>query len=180
MRDVPYQAERDALLEDLRAAFEPGLFERAYGATPPMAVSVGGDSQEPPFEVIVWPLPQSVSNVHRTAGPCQVISTSFELAVGLVASGATEADASHVALCYLDCVHQACMADPTLRGLVDRAEPTLSQGGVGADSGSGYTCGLNVRISCSRDIPVNNVIARIVRRAAELVRRAVRAACGDS
>ena len=167
MREVPYLAERTALLRDLEAAFDPDVFTRAYpGATPPMAVSVGGDSQEPPFEVIVWPLPQSVSNTHRTAGPCQTVTSSFELVVGIVASGATEADASAVALAYLDCVHQACMADPTLGGLVDRAEPTLSQGGVGTDSDFGFTCGLNVRISCKRDIPVNKTIARAVREAA--------------
>ena len=166
-RPIPYRDERDALLADLRAAFDPAVFARAYpGVTAPMSVSVGGDSQEPPFEVIVWPLPQSVSNEHRTAGPCAAITTSFELVVGLVGTGATEADATDVVLAYLDCVHQVCMADPTLHGLVGRAEPVLDQGGVGTDSDFGFTCGVNVRVSCGRDIPIDKTIARAVREAA--------------
>lgn len=166
-RGVPYDAERRALLADLEAAFDPETFERAYhGMRAPDCVSIGGDSQEPPFEIIVWPLPQSVTNTHRTASDCSVITTEFDLVVGIVASGATEADASAVSIAYLDCVHQVCMADPTLHGLVDRARPVLDRGGGGTDSTYGFTYGMNVRISCRRDIPVNKTIARAVREAA--------------
>ena len=166
-RRVPYEAERGALLADLRAAFEPEAFGRAYpGVRPPDCVSIGGDSQEPAFEVIVWPLPQSVTNTHRTANGCSAITTDFDLVVGVVATGATDAEASAVALAYLDCIHQVCMADPTLRGLVDRARPVLDRGGGGTDSTFGFTYGLNVRVSCRREIPINKTVARAVREAA--------------
>lgn len=166
-RAVPYVAARAALLRDLEAAFAAGTFERAYpGAKAPMSVSIGGDSQEPPFEVIVWPLPASVTNTHRSANGCSVVTTEFDLTVGVVATGATEADASAMALAYIDCIYQVCMADPTLGGTVDHARPAPNQAGVGTDSTWGFTCGANLRVSCRRDIPVNKIIARAVREAA--------------
>ena len=164
---MPYDAERRALLADLERAFDPGTFERAYpGMTAPGLVSIGGNSDPLAFEVIVWPFPQSVSNEHRTAGPCAAITTEFDLVVGLVASGADDADASSVCLAYLDCVQQVCMADPTLHGLVDRARPVVGQGGGGTDSDFGFTYGMNVRISCRRDIQANKAIERAVREVA--------------
>lgn len=162
----PYDAARRALLEDLERAFAPEAFGRAYpGYRAPDSVSIGGASNEPPFEVIVWPLPGSVSNECRMAGGCSLMTTEFDLTVGIVASGATDAEASATALAYMDCVYQVCMADPYLGGLVDYARPQPGTGGGGTDSSFGWTYGLNVRVSCRRDVPLNKKVGLALREA---------------
>ena len=160
---VPYDAERSRLLDGLRAAFSEGPFHRAYpGVRPPDAVTIGGDASEPAFEVVVWPMPQSVRNTHRTT-TCPLITSEFDIVVGVIASGATEREASEAVLAYVDCVYQTCMADPTLGGLVDHVHPTPDTGGVGTDGTYGYTAGANVRVACRRDIRPNRAIARAIR-----------------
>lgn len=163
---APYDAARRALLSDLERAFAPEAFARAYpGYRAPDRVSIGGDASEPPFEVIVWPLPGSVTNVRRTANGCSQITTDFDLTVGLVATGPTEADASATCLAYLDCVYQVCMADPFLGGTVDHSSPAPGTGGGGTDASFGWTYGMNVRISCRRDVPLNKKVGLALREA---------------
>lgn len=169
-RFVPYDAERRRLLRDLEAAFDPDVFERAYGRVykgirVPDAVSIGGDASNPPFEVIVWEFPRNVSNEHRTT-PCPLITSSFDIVVGVIASGPTRLEASAIADVYVDCVMQVCMADPTLGGLVDHVHPTPSDVGGGSDGTYGFTYGTAVYVSCRRDIPLNKVIRRAVQEAA--------------
>lgn len=160
-----YAEQRDRLLADLEVAFDPGVFERAYpGMTAPQRVSISGDASELAFEVIVWPVAQSVSNVRRST--CPVITTEFNLSVGLIASGATEADATNVLDAYTECVIQACMADPTLGGTTDHADPQVETGGVGTDSIFGFTAARSVVVGCRADFPINKTIARAVREAA--------------
>lgn len=167
MRGAPaYLAAREALLRDLRAAFEPAAFGRAHrGVRAPDLVSVGGDSQDPPFEVVVWPLPQSVRTSRRVSGDCAQIESSFELVVGLVATGTTEADATAVLLWYVDTVYQVCMADPRLGGTVDSARPVLSDGGVGPDGTWGNVAAARVGVSCSAQVEFRSDVARAVREA---------------
>ena len=160
-----YAAQRERLLADLRSAFDPGVFERAYhGTRAPDKVSVSGDSSELAFEVIVWPVADSVTNLRRST--CPVVSTEFELSVGLVASGATERDAMAVLDAYTDCVIQVCMADPTLGGTTEHADPQVDRGQMGTDSTFGFTCARYVNVACKADFPVNKTIARAVREAA--------------
>ena len=160
-----YTAQRDALLADLASAFDTGVFERAYpGVEAPKKVSIAGDSSELAFEVLVWPVAESVSNVRRST--CPAITSEFQLNVGLVASGATEAAASSTLDAYVDCVIQVCMADPTLRGTTEHADPQLQPGQVGTDSIFGYTAARYVTVACKADFPVNRTIARAVREAA--------------
>lgn len=162
-RRVPYDAERTRLLEDLEAAFDSKVFAKAYpGVEPPMSVSIGGDTHQPAFEVIVWPIPMAVTNTHRTV-TCPLITTEFDLVVEVIASGPTEREATETLLAYLDCVYQTCMADPTLGGLVDHMHPTPYQSGSGSDGSFGYVADMSVRVSCKRDIRPNKYIARAMR-----------------
>lgn len=162
----PYDAARRALLADLEAAFAPEAFGRAYpGYRAPDCVSIGGDAAELPFEVIVWPLPGSVTNTFRMAGGCSLMTTEFDLTVGIITAGATDAEASAVALAYQDCIYQVCMADPYLGGLVDYARPQPGTGGGGSDAGGGWVYGANVRVSCRCDVPLNKKVGLALREA---------------
>lgn len=165
LRKPMYAAQRDRLLRILEAAFDPDVFRRAYpGYEPPQRVSIAGDASELPFEVIVWPTAESVSNVRRST--CPGTTTSFDLVVGIVASGATEADATDCLDAYGECVVQACMADPTLAGTTEHADAQRDLAGVGTDSIFGFTAAASVRVRCKADFPINEFIARAVREAA--------------
>lgn len=162
----PYDAERHALLADLRSAFDTGTFEKAFPGSPaPLKVSIGGDSEDLAFEVVVWPMPESVSNVQRVAVPCSEMETTFEMRVGLAATGATHDDASSVVIDYINCFYQVCMADPTLKGLVDYARPSLEISKCGPDATWGYVAVAVMSVACRRHIKSNPTIARAVREA---------------
>lgn len=144
---------RQRLLRDMRAVFSGDAFASAYPGVPaPMVVSVGGSAERPPFEVIVRELPEFSTGSRATS--CPIPSASLTWQVDLVCSGATVEDASRSLIAYIDAVHQALMADPSLGGLVPHVIPSISQLGT-AYEGNGVVAGALVQIAMERDWPRN-------------------------
>ena len=158
---VMYDKERVWLLEDLKAAFTKEIFDRFYPKVPlPDAITIGGDTGAPPFEIIVRELPTEVANQNRST--CSDIVTEFNLEVDLVASGSTLIDCTRTLLVYCDLVHQVVMADPFLGGDVLSSTPSISQAGTDNDGSFGYVAGMLIQIRMKRDWPKNKWIARAV------------------
>ena len=125
MRHVMYDEERMRLLENLQAVFTQEVFDRAYPGVPlPVSVSIGGDTANPPFEVIVRELPTGVTNTKLST--CADITSEFNIELDLVASGSTIIDCTRTLLVYCDVIHQVCMADPFFDGDVLR-EPNSAR-----------------------------------------------------
>lgn len=158
---VMYDKERVWLLEDLKAAFSEKVFERCYPKIPmPDAISIGGDTSAPPFEVIVRELPSNVANENRST--CADITSEFTFTIDLVASGSTIIDCTRTLLTYCDVVHQAVMADPFLGGSILSSTPSISQAGTDDDGSFGYIAGMLIEVRMKRDWPKNKWVARAV------------------
>lgn len=156
-------AIRKRLLADMRAAFSEGTFGAAYPRVPvPQAVTVGGDPEQPPFEVIVRELPQLGTGTKAIS--CPVVSMEMTWQVDLVCSGADVEDASLHLIAYIDCVFQALMADPSIGGLVQSAVPSITQLGTGYD-GDGVVAGALIQVDMVRDWPRNKTVFEAVKAA---------------
>lgn len=145
----------------MKAAFAEGTFDAAYPHVPvPHAVTIGGDPEQPPFEVIVRELPYLGTG--SKAISCPVVSMTMDWQIDLVCSGADVEDASLHLIAYIDCVFQALMADPSIGGLVQNAVPSISQLGTGYD-GDGVVAGALIQVSMTRDWPRNKTIFEAIR-----------------
>lgn len=154
---------RQRLVRDMRAAFSEETFGVAYPGVPvPVSVSVGGSSEQPPFEVIVREVPELGTG--SKAISCPVVSMVMSWQIDLVCSGADVEDASLYLIAYIDCVFQALMADPSLGGLVQNAIPSIPTLGTAYD-GDGVVAGALVRIDMTRDWPRNKTVFEAVKSA---------------
>lgn len=156
-------AIRQRLLKDMRAAFAPDTFKVAYPHIPaPVSVTVGGNPEQPPFEVIVRELPMLGTGTKAIS--CPVVSMAMDWQIDLVCSGVDVEDASLHLIAYIDCVFQALMADPSIGGLVQSAVPSISQLGTGYD-GDGVVAGALIQIAMTRDWPRNKTVFEAVKAA---------------
>lgn len=155
---------RERILRDLEAVFEPELFGERYPGEPlPSSVSIGGDATEPPFEVIVRELPTNVTSTRPSS--CPIVTCDFDQVVDVVATGRDIESCSSTALCYVDAVVQALMADPTLGGLANHVTPTVTQAGTAEDGNGGYVAGALVSARIERDWPTDKRLRDAVRAA---------------
>lgn len=159
----PYTASRDALLADLRAAFGCDAWADEYPGRPAPAVTVGGSLPPRTHEVAVSSLPAEAGD-ETDAITCQRPRMRFEWPVSCTASGADFAEIAATALDYAECVRQAVMADPTLRGTVEAATTTLgNRGATPKDGGARYDAYQEVLVTCQLDMPRRKPIFDAVR-----------------
>lgn len=164
MRHVMYDEERMRLLDNLQAVFTQEVFDRAYPGVPlPVSVSIGGDTANPPFEVIVRELPTGVTNTKLST--CADITSEFNIELDLVASGSTIIDCTRTLLVYCDVIHQVCMADPFFDGDVLSSAPSVTQAGTDNDGNFGYVAGMLIQIRMRRIWPRNKVVAKALLKA---------------
>lgn len=144
---VPQIEARDALKKRLEGVFEPEAFGKLYPGYERPKVTLGFPVNEPPFYVAV---DEIATNVQPGKGSSYgEVQIEFVLNVWVFARKTELEAAANTAIVYADAVFAAVCADQTLKGSVDLAVPSVSQGGTAADADRKYIATETVEIRCS-------------------------------
>lgn len=144
---IPQIAARDALLNRLRGVLSGDAFRTLYPECECPKVTLGFPVNEPPFYVAV---DEIATNVQPGKGSSfGEVQVEFVLNVWVFARKTELEAAANTAMAYADAIFASVCADQTLKGTVDLAVPSVSQGGTAADADRKYIATETVEVKCT-------------------------------